>query len=377
MVTKSKALLQLPIKAIPFLALGACGFLPGFSVVETPLLYHLPVSEVAEQVACELQDVMADYSDYKVNFATDHRSSDETNTDKPGPNPRWYLASDQVSVTLTLQTDDAGYVTFTGVNPAGLGLATLEQFITSTTTGKISTPSLAAKISPHRTHSATLTFTVSPSPAVTLNSDALTSTNGVYFQKNEATGGSSPYDFELEFERDPADGLHSETNGFKFERKGAEGNVLIDPLKAHDGPFKYMITVTDSSNPTRRATQTVEGNIGGNTISHFRIYLTTSHCPEWARHPDHRLFLKTWLLNYFDKINTATLPPTGKSDSPCQANTAVFVSAQIDSLNMPCFPEGTQMTSVDLKTQFVIALDLSAGVAPTILGNGLACTRFG
>src|SRR5271163_151488 len=103
------------------LSLGACAFLPGFGLLEDPGLYYLDVSEVAAQVACEVQSFMKDH-DKDIVYRT----------------LPWVLANEDISVKLTLQTDTSGYVNFTGVNASGLGLSALQNLITSTTSGKTS-----------------------------------------------------------------------------------------------------------------------------------------------------------------------------------------------------------------------------------------------
>jgi hypothetical protein len=235
--------------------------------------------------------------------------------------------------------------------------------------GRPKAPSLAAKVSPKRTNTVTINFTVSASPGLILDSTLPVPTKGVYLQKNEVTGGKADYLFTAEFEG--PDGLVAEANGFTLNKNN--GDMIILPKEAGSGHFKYVITVVDGSTPQKRATQTVEGVIDENfTIPSklVKIYPPTSICPDWALHPDRELFLKTWLLNYFDKINFAALPPTAGSNTPCQANTARFNVVQLESLSIPpCFPDGTQFQNVDLKTQFVIALDVSAGVTPAFFGG--------
>jgi hypothetical protein len=117
------------------LPLGLCGcaFLPGFSVLQDPALYFLDVQQVANQVACEVQTFM-----------------EEHEKDPVFRNQKWVLANDDVTVKLTLQTDSSGYVNFTGVNVAGLGLLSLQQFIATTASGKTTVSTLAAKPSAKR-----------------------------------------------------------------------------------------------------------------------------------------------------------------------------------------------------------------------------------
>jgi hypothetical protein len=121
-----------------------CGFLPGFSLFEEPVLYYLPVSEVANQVACELQE-----------FRKEHEHDVYTSQ-------RWVLANEDVAVKLNLQTDSSGYVNFTGINVSQVGLAAFQQFVLSATSGKTTIPTLAAKASAKRTKTVQINFSVSP-----------------------------------------------------------------------------------------------------------------------------------------------------------------------------------------------------------------------
>ena len=122
--------------------------LPGFGLLEDPALYYIPVSEVANQVACELQEFM------KEEIALNQKQ-------------RWVVANQDVSVNLNLQTDTSGSVTFTGVNIAHLGFSSLAAFISSTTSGKTSVPSLSIKGSAKRSRTVKINFTISPSALVT------------------------------------------------------------------------------------------------------------------------------------------------------------------------------------------------------------------
>ena len=115
----------------------ACSFLPGFGIFEDPALYFLPVGAVANQVACELQEFMSEHE-------SDPRDSLH----------RWQLANEDASVKLALQTDSSGYVNFTGINVAQVGLQSIASFIT--TQAKV--PTLAAKLSGKRTRTVTVSF---------------------------------------------------------------------------------------------------------------------------------------------------------------------------------------------------------------------------
>jgi hypothetical protein len=79
-----------------------------------------------------------------------------------GLHPRWVLAQQDVAVKLTLSTDEQGYVNFTGVNVAQLGLGSLAQLVAATGSGKATIPTLAAKASAKRTKTVEIDFSVSP-----------------------------------------------------------------------------------------------------------------------------------------------------------------------------------------------------------------------
>jgi hypothetical protein len=76
---------------------------------------------------------------------------------------KWVLDEGDVDVKLNLQTDTQGYVNFTGVNVAQLGLETLASFVA--TQNKVST--LAAKLTAKRTRTVLVDFSVSPKPIMT------------------------------------------------------------------------------------------------------------------------------------------------------------------------------------------------------------------
>jgi hypothetical protein len=146
--------------------LSGCGFLSGFSFWEDPAIYAFSVSDVANQVACELQDFVSEQRDFQLNR--------ELNDPK---RYKWVLdeASD-VTVKLQLQTDHQGYVNFTGINLAKLGFESLAHFVSSTS----SVPSLAAKATAKRTRTVEVDFTVSPKP----------------FAQNVSSGHKKPYNCE-------------------------------------------------------------------------------------------------------------------------------------------------------------------------------------
>ena len=118
-----------------------CAFLPGFGILEDPLLYVLPIGTVANQVACELQDFMRQQNSYPSSAKR-----------------RWLLSNDDAKVTLSLTTDTSGYVNFTGVNVAALGFASLASFISKSS----SVSTLALKVSAKRTRTVVVSFSVSP-----------------------------------------------------------------------------------------------------------------------------------------------------------------------------------------------------------------------
>jgi hypothetical protein len=147
--------------------ISGCAFLPGFSLFETPTLYYIPVGEVANQVACELQEFIAQH-EMEIKRDEDKAAREGTAAvAKEGTaayaHHKWVLAADEdVKVVLTLQSDEQGYVNFTGINAAQLGFASLQELILSTTSGKTTVPSLAAKMTAKRTKTVAIIFSVSP-----------------------------------------------------------------------------------------------------------------------------------------------------------------------------------------------------------------------
>lgn len=101
------------------------------------------ISDVATRIACELDEFIAEHRNPRPIY---------------GPHEKWVLADQDITVTLTLATDNSGYVNFTGVNVAKLGLGALARLISS----QSSVPSLAAKVSIKTSKSAAIKFTVSP-----------------------------------------------------------------------------------------------------------------------------------------------------------------------------------------------------------------------
>jgi hypothetical protein len=141
----SARVIRLAIFLLGSFFLSGCAFLPGFGLLEEPSLYYVPVGDVANQVACELQEFVAEHD-----------------KDPKWKQQRWVLADEDVTVSLNLQTDTSGNVSFTGVNVAGLGFSSLQAFIASTTSGKTSVPSLTAKLQAKRTRTVKIAFSVSP-----------------------------------------------------------------------------------------------------------------------------------------------------------------------------------------------------------------------
>ena len=132
---------------------SGCAFLPGFGILEDPILYYLDVSEVANQVACELQEFMW-----------------EQQNDQNSRSRRWLLDDDDVPVKLTLSTDNQGNVNFTGIDAAKLGFEAIADLITK----QSSVPSLGAKLSAKRSRTVQIAFAVSPKP---LSAQKLTKAN--------------------------------------------------------------------------------------------------------------------------------------------------------------------------------------------------------
>jgi len=141
------------ILVAPLLLCG-CGFLPGFGLFEQPTLYYLDAAEVATQIACELEDFVAQHQKDPLytGIGPDGKPSK--------PRHRWVLADDDIAVKLSLQTDESGYVNFTGINASKLGFDSLQTLISSTTSGKTTVSSLGAKLSGKRTKTVLINFSV-------------------------------------------------------------------------------------------------------------------------------------------------------------------------------------------------------------------------
>lgn len=437
--------------------LPGCGFLPGFSPTEQPQLYYLPVADVATQVSCELQNVLSEYLDYQEHYRAD---VDPDNPNQLAP-ARWYISGDNVQVTLTLSTDNSGYANFTGLDLKALGFPSLASFITSTTSGGVSVPTLQARLTPTRSAKAILIFSVSPnSPPnqlVLVSSEFDAFHVGEPFdQNNHAQGGVGPYTYHLfgatpagttfhsstgqvsgrlteppgpfayviqvsDFNHNTADRLVSgtispagvtdasaaqapfalsstsskymavgkeyvqnnqvqEEGEYEFSKIAGElpaGTTLVlnsdgrsatvqgTPTKA--GPFVYIIQATAKDDSKNRVTQLITGRI---LVSDAAPKSNVGNpCPEWARHLDHNLFLKTWLHNYFDKINAVT--QTAEKDYSTNPLCDLSVIQQSSRYNTPCLPDRTTFTSVELSTSFKILADINAGLTPAAFDSSV------
>ena len=128
---------------------SGCAFLPGFGIFEDPALYAYSVSDVANQVSCEIQE-----------FALEQIKQEREKEKEKKVGYKWVLDQGDVTVHLSLTTDNSGYVNFTGVNVAQIGLSSLASFVSL----QSKVPTLGAKASAKRTRTAVFNFTVSPSP---------------------------------------------------------------------------------------------------------------------------------------------------------------------------------------------------------------------
>jgi hypothetical protein len=271
---RSRALIRL-IKIFLVVALSqtasGCGFLAGFGLFEQPTLYYLDVAEVATQVACELEEFVAQHQDDPL----------YTGTNPKVPYHRWVLADDDIAVKLTLQTDESGYVNFTGINVAQLGLASFQSFILATTSGKTTVPSLAAKASAKRTKSVVISFSVGAKSLA-----------------------SSP-----------------------------------------------KVTVSDQGSDK----------------------VTTVPCAAWKKTKNAitSLYLKDWLNNYFETINGDHYPDAGYKDTPntTSVTDTLLRDARTSGIILPV-PNQFKIQSVELSTTILLAVDVSSGASPNVLGNG-------
>ncbi len=116
--------------------LAGCGAsFPGFSALEQPYLYDLPVSSVTTQVQCEIREFLLDQKKLPGAFFG-------------GP----------IKIDLTLQTDFNGSVQYVGVDFSKAGLDSIAKLIAQTS-GK---PSLGAKVQGKKTVSAVFTTQFDP-----------------------------------------------------------------------------------------------------------------------------------------------------------------------------------------------------------------------
>jgi hypothetical protein len=116
--------------------LAGCGAsFPGFSALEQPYLYDLPVSSVTTQVQCEIREFLLDQKKLPGAFFG-------------GP----------IKIDLTLQTDFNGSVQYVGVDFSKAGLDSIAKLIAQTS-GK---PSLGAKVQGKKTVSAVFTTQFAP-----------------------------------------------------------------------------------------------------------------------------------------------------------------------------------------------------------------------
>jgi hypothetical protein len=127
--------------------MAGCAFLPGFGLFESPMLYYIPVAQVAERVTCEVRAFV-----------------DAHHADPAYSHHKWALAEEDIKVVLTLTSDEQGYVNFTGIDPKQLGFNSLQSLITTTTTNGVKIPTLNAKMTGKRSKVVTTTFSVSAKP---------------------------------------------------------------------------------------------------------------------------------------------------------------------------------------------------------------------
>jgi hypothetical protein len=133
--------------------LVGCSALSGFSFWEDPAIYGYSVSDVANQISCELEA-----------FADEQKKSEVKKDPNSNDHFKWVLdESSDVSVKLNLTTDHQGYVDFTGINLAKLGFTSLASLVAPSSSTSL-VPSLGAKVSAKRTRTAEIDFTVSAKP---------------------------------------------------------------------------------------------------------------------------------------------------------------------------------------------------------------------
>ena len=254
-LVRSRACFSLAGISICTLLMG-CGFLPGFAYLESPALYAIDVGAVANQVACELQE-----------FAAKQYEDPEFNS------KRWVLSRDDIGVQLTLQTDEGGYVNFTGVNAGALGFQALASLVAL----QSKVPTLGAKISAKTTKSAEIDFSVS--------------------------------------------------------------------------------AIAPKSSRTHQNDKGVPNTVTVNCAKELRVHLPVS-----------RLYLKEWLVNYFDTINYHY---TGKYETTFGDDPINKALGEARNIFRPDeVPDQLKITAVKLTSTILVAADVSAGATPNLLGNG-------
>jgi hypothetical protein len=151
----------------------------------------------------------------------------------------------------------------------------------------------------------------------------------------------------------------------------SKGKWIVTVTNPKSGPFAYIVRASDGPDSVDHTVSGIipSANDETDSIADAIDNVPPTHCPEWATHPDHKLFLKNWLTNFFDKINGVTekaeagyQPPLCDVGDPRKSFSP--------NLGTPCIPNGTSFTQVDLATSFQIAADLSGGLAPSLLGDG-------
>ena len=110
-----------PALILPLIVAGCGAAFPGFSEIEQPYLYELPVSAVTTQVQCEIYE-----------FLDEKRKEKST----------FFSRSAPIKIDLQLQTDFSGYVQYVGVDFSKVGLDSIATLIAQSN-GK---PTLGTKV---------------------------------------------------------------------------------------------------------------------------------------------------------------------------------------------------------------------------------------
>jgi hypothetical protein len=94
-------------------------------------------------------------------------------------------------------------------------------------------------------------------------------------------------------------------------------------------------------------------------------------CQKWIQSENilTRLYLKDWLNNYFETINSG-ISRYNPKNNPNPDLADQLLHARPPNFQIPPIPNDFKMVSVDLTTQFLIAADISGGASPNLLGNG-------